>query len=353
MLCTRLSQLLVAFTIECDNTFEQRMPHRTSLDKGGHGPWLISMVMWANYLRLVPPDGLPLSGLAGPGGLPKLSGLQRWGYLTVAPDSADPRAVPPAKDWLVTPTRSGRAAQRLWRPIPYEVEARWRERFGDEVIARLRKALVALTSQLTPDLPRFMPVLGYGHADNVGAPFPGPPEDDPDLSSLLSHVLIAFTRDFEAGSRLSLALCVDVLRLLDTDGVPLASLPLRGGVSREAVDMAVTLLQSADCVEVGGEPKLVRLTSKGSGAKQGYEVRRAELNERWRQTYHGVDGLTAAVEVLVARPQALVEGLQPPPGAWRGAKAYRYQTEAVLADPFGALPHHPMVLHRGGYPDGS
>jgi hypothetical protein len=29
------------------------------------------------------------------------------------------------------------------------------------------------------------------------------------------------------------------------------------------------------------------------------------------------------------------------------------QTERVLADPAGALPHRPMVLHRGGFPDGS
>jgi len=70
MLPTRLSQLLVAFTIECDNEFEHRMPHRTSLDHDGVGPWLISLVMWANYLRLVPPEGLPLHRLAGPSGLP-------------------------------------------------------------------------------------------------------------------------------------------------------------------------------------------------------------------------------------------------------------------------------------------
>ena len=26
---------------------------------------------------------------------------------------------------------------------------------------------------------------------------------------------------------------------------------------------------------------------------------------------------------------------------------------AILADPIAALPHHPMVLHRGGWPDGA
>jgi hypothetical protein len=28
-------------------------------------------------------------------------------------------------------------------------------------------------------------------------------------------------------------------------------------------------------------------------------------------------------------------------------------TRAVLADPAAALPHHPVVTHRGGYPDGA
>lgn len=354
MLSTRLSQLLVAFTIECDNAFEHRMPHRTAFDKGGHGPWLISMVMWANYLRLVPPEGLPLSGLAGPAGVPKLSGLQRWGYLSVEPEPADPRPVPPPADWLVTPTRSGLEAQRIWRPIAAEVEQRWRERFGPVAIDGLREALLALTSQLIADLPRYMPVLGYGLAATVGAPFPGPSDDDPDLSVLLSHVLVAWTQDFEAESPLSLALCADVLRLLDADGVPLGSLPLLGGVSKEAVAMGIGFLVSAGMAETDGKPKRVRLSSRGSQVQKGYEDRIADLSVQWRERFgeEVLDDLQASVDVLVQRPEALAEGLTPNPGAWRGEKPYRYQTDAVLADPFGALPHHPMVLHRGGYPDG-
>jgi hypothetical protein len=354
VLPTKLSQLLVAFTIECDNTFEHRMPHRTTLDTGGHGPWLISMVMWANYLRLVPPEGLPLHGLEGPTGVPKLSGLQRWGYLSVQADAADPRPVPSAKDWLVTPTRSGLEAQRLWRPIAAEVEQRWRDRFGSGTIDGLRKALLALTSQLPQGLPRFMPVLGYGLTDNVGAPFPGPPDDDPDLSVLLSHALIAWTQDFEADSPVSLALGANVLRLID-DGEPLGSLPLRGGVSKEAVAMAVAFLESAGLAETSGKPRLIRLTSKGSQAKQRYEARLSHLSEQWRTAYGAqvLNDLMATVDVLAQQPEALTAGLVPYPGAWRSVKPYRYQTDAVLADPFAALPHHPMVLHRGGYPDGS
>jgi len=49
----------------------------------------------------------------------------------------------------------------------------------------------------------------------------------------------------------------------------------------------------------------------------------------------------------------LAQGLRPYPGGWRAAKPYLQQTTARLQDPHRALPRYPMVLHRGGWPDGS
>jgi hypothetical protein len=47
-------------------------------------------------------------------------------------------------------------------------------------------------------------------------------------------------------------------------------------------------------------------------------------------------------------------GLQPYPDGWRATRnPYRARTQAMLADPASALPRYPMVLGRGGYPDGS
>jgi hypothetical protein len=46
-------------------------------------------------------------------------------------------------------------------------------------------------------------------------------------------------------------------------------------------------------------------------------------------------------------------GLRPYPGGWRARNPYLRQTTAVLDDPDDALPHYPMVLHRGVWPDGS
>ena len=51
----QLSHALVAFTIEFDNEFEHRMPHRTTSHGSTPGmdrpPFLVSMAMWVNCMR--------------------------------------------------------------------------------------------------------------------------------------------------------------------------------------------------------------------------------------------------------------------------------------------------------------
>jgi hypothetical protein len=68
-----LSQVLVAFTIECDNEFERQLPHRTSnygsTAGRGAGPWPVSMAMWWTCMRFVGQDGVTVAELPGaPGG---------------------------------------------------------------------------------------------------------------------------------------------------------------------------------------------------------------------------------------------------------------------------------------------
>jgi hypothetical protein len=50
-----LSQVLVAFTIEFDNEFEHQVPHRTTNHGSATGsvPWLVSRVMWSNFMQFV------------------------------------------------------------------------------------------------------------------------------------------------------------------------------------------------------------------------------------------------------------------------------------------------------------
>jgi hypothetical protein len=63
--------------------------------------------------------------------------------------------------------------------------------------------------------------------------------------------------------------------------------------------------------------------------------------------------LRKALAALLGQRAQLSEGLRPYPGGWRARKRYLEQTNAVIDDPVGRLPHYPMVLHRGGWPDGS
>jgi hypothetical protein len=77
----------------------------------------------------------------------------------------------------------------------------------------------------------------------------------------------------------------------------------------------------------------------GDGARPGALLIRATLDPS--------RGYPAADQ---AGPSA---GLVPHPGGWRAGPPYARLTQAMIADPAGALPHYPMVSHRGGYPDGS
>ena len=107
--------------------------------------------------------------------------------------------------------------------------------------------------------------------------------------------------------------------------------------------MAINFLEARHMAEpvTGGS---VRLTVTGLDALDGFRARAAQLKDKKLRT---------ALQAVVSHREALVEGLVPPPGAWRGARPYLAQTQRLLANPTAALPWHPMVLHRGGWPDGA
>src|SRR5580704_13510444 len=113
-----LSQAFVAFTIEFDNEFERRMPHRTSRhDKTPGAPWLVSMVLWSSFLRFIPEDGISARDLLAVTGLKKDAlrmRLQRmarwWGYLVVIP-------APSGEASIVRPSPGGRQALQIWKPL--------------------------------------------------------------------------------------------------------------------------------------------------------------------------------------------------------------------------------------------
>jgi len=358
---TLLSQALVAFTIEFDNEFEHRIPHRTKdrLVRGG-GPWLVSQAMWANFMRFVGPDGMPLRELAVAARLTNLAGLERWGYVRLEPDPDGRRSRPPRWDWIVRPTASGRVAQEVWRPLGAEIEERWAERFGRDAIDCLRGSLAPILERADVVLPAYLPVLGYGLWTHLpAAPRSAtarPVADDVDAGDLsvpLARVLLLYTLDVEPEARLSMAIGSNVLRVLGETGVPLRDVPRLTGVSKESIAVAASFMGKRGLVEVGPDPaagrvKVIRLTGEGARLRGRFDAAVVATEERWRRRFGAdrVSALRVSLEPLVVGAgggrSPLWQGLEPYPDGWR-AGVRRPET----------LPHYPMVLHRGGFPDGS
>ena len=130
-------------------------------------------------------------------------------------------------------------------------------------------------------------------------------------------------------------------------------LPSLSGVSKEAISMAMGILQKNRLAVVGPDPagsraKVARLTPKGGEAQEAYRKLLRVIEERWRKRFgeETLCSLRESLQRLVGEPTAqlspLFRGLEPYPDGWR-AKVRKPDT----------LPHYPMVLHRGGFPDGS
>jgi DNA-binding MarR family transcriptional regulator len=363
-----LSQTLVAFTIEFDNEAEHRMPHSTtehgatagSVPGARYAPWLVSMAMWWNCMRFVSDDGVTvreLERLARTG--TNLDGMRRWGYIRIEPDTAGARSKKPRRDAVVRPTAAGRMAQEVWRPLCGVIEQRWDERFGKDTVNRLRDALQTLVSQFDTDLPDCMPILGYGLLTKIsdekerGATGKDRSiERNMPLAALLAKTLVAFALEFERASEVSLAICANVLRVTGDEGVRVRDLARLSGVSKEAVAMALSFLEKKGYAAVkpefsGSKVKALVLTPKGQILRTLYRELMPAIEGRW-QTRFGENAIRTLRDVLEesgagapAKTSRLFEGLEPYPDGWR----------AAVRKP-ETLPHFPMVLHRGGYPDG-
>jgi methyltransferase (TIGR00027 family) len=372
-----LSAALVAFTIEADNEAERRLPHRTtnegpSAGPGAAAPWLTSLLMWANCLRHLPDEGITVAELrrrARTG--TNLDGMRRWRYVSYAPDPG--RGKRPGPDATVIPTAAGRRAREVWQAATGQTEARWRTRFGPAAVDGLRDALAGVVARLDQDLPDCLPILGHGlrsrfeppaptnHQQTADSPQPdgpqgtaGPrdaqPAADLPLWALLSRPLLAFALEYERAPGPSLAVSANVLRVLSPDGVRTRDIPAQAGVSKEAVAMAVGGLTESGLATEGPDPnggrlKLTRLTVAGAAARDAYPKRAAAVEADWRARLgpDRIDNLRAALEPLAAGdPPPLLAGLEPSPDNWR-----------ARVKPSLVLPHYPMTLHRGGFPDGA
>ena len=352
-----LSQVLVAYTLEFDNAFERDMPHRTTdypTSAPAGAPWLVSMVMWTGCLRFIPEDGIDIATLApltrrSPARLKLL--LKRlgrwWGYLHLDHQG------------IVRPTPYGLQAQQIWSCLPSLLDTNWRSRFGDARVDQLLASLRTLWRQIDPHLPDWLPTLGYGltcappeGSHEAAATMDNAPAE-PQLAGMVSRLLLAFALEFERTSPVSLAICANVLRLAEGSGASLRSLPQLAGVSSESIGMASRFLeakhyavrQRAADAKAG---KMLRLTRSGEVARAAHGQITEEIEQGWEHRF-GADAVVSLRAVLQdfgeaeqAGESLLLRGTIPPPECWR-AKLPLIRT----------LPHFPMVLHRGGFPDGA
>jgi len=284
-----------------------------------------------------------------------LDGMRRWGYVTIDGTAGKVHNGRPGPGAVLRATTAGLRAREIWRPLPGLIEQRWHERFGADRVGGLRDPLVTMVRRLDPGLPDCLPILGAALLSQ--GPDPGlPPRPDGTapqalpLSALLSRVLLSFAVEYEREAGLSLAVCGNVLRVLGPEGTRLRDLPALTGTSKESVRWALGILTRADLTAEEPDPaasrgKVARLTPRGLGAQRLYHELAGEIERRWddRFTPAVTGALRAALEPLAAgQPAALLSGLEPYPDNWR-ASVRRPAT----------LPHFPMVLHRGGFPDGS
>ena len=134
------------------------------------------------------------------------------------------------------------------------------------------------------------------------------------------------------------------------EGTRLRDLPALTGTSKEAVRWALGILTRGGLAAEEPDPaarrgKVARLTARGLDARRVYHGLTGAIERRWHERFTpDVTGaLRASLEPLAAGdPPSLFAGLEPYPDNWRAS-----------VRPPVIVPHFPMVLHRGGYPDGS
>jgi hypothetical protein len=100
--------------------------------------------------------------------------------------------------------------------------------------------------------------------------------------------------------------------------------------------LAKTQVESSD-----GRTKVAVLTANGREARRKYNQFVEDIEQSWKVRF-GEDLVVELRSGLEDLQGELFAGLEPYADGWRAA-----------VPKLGTLPHFPMILHRGGFPDGS
>lgn len=380
-----LSQILVAYTVEFDNEFERRL----STAHPGTG---ISLTVYYTVMRFLNDPGVTVQQLARQSITSsdtlhfQLGCLERWRFLTFQPDPADKRPFPQAfhrmagrqlrrgwgsgrgirGEWIIQLTARGRSAVEIWPPLFEEIDQRWRNRFGAQLIDQLRNSLATITAQL--------------NSTSRGAPPPDPSRNAPanttkSLPALLSRLLLAFANEFNRESAVPLGLCANTLRVLGEAPIPERDIPRLTGCSPEtsAIGWQLKPFVVVESGKTARRGKLVSLNARGLAAQATYTQLVQEIEQRWLQRFgaENVRNLRQQLEQLFTLRNSdgplLSQGLIAQEGVRRGghqtaslgagkvgvaARARTrdlvQQTAEFVRDPAIALPHYPLWdMNRG------
>ena len=256
----------------------------------------------------------------------------------------------------------GRKAREVWQPLIHAIEKRWQQRFGEDEIAELRESLGAVARQFDLELPDCLPILGYGlfsKRPDYERRASARSEDSPiPLPALLSRVLLAFAIEFETESDLSFAISANIARVLDEKGVRLRDIPLLTGVSKEAISMGMASFGRSDW-------PLSSPTRPAAGRRLLGSRRRVEKPRTDIVSFSSTSN-SAGRHALARTPSTLFESRW---SNWLDSLPRRSRPDSADWNPTPkvgerrsaspkprnpeTLPHNPMVLHRGGFPDGS
>jgi len=260
----------------------------------------------------------------------------RWGYVTL-------------RDGVVRPTKHLReASESVFPHLPDLVETKWAEHLGAGAVDQLKEVLGELLSDADQDLPHYLPQVDNLMWTGWG---PSAPRQEPigdlKLVDRLAQTLLLYTVEHESASEIPLTMAANLVRVIDDEGTRKADLVRRSGISKAAMAF-LTGWRQRPRLSVESAPGALTLTDKGRSAKADYETLARAVEQLWAKQFSGdvTVRLRSALEQVVVDAtlarSPLAQLVEAPEGCWRS------WVKAPVT-----LPHFPMMLHRGGYPDGS